>query len=169
MTEAAKAHGVAGFALYQYGGPRVRLRFEGTFEVAAPREEVFQAVTDPDQVARCMPDLQKLEVKSADEFDAVVKVGVSFVRGEFLLNFKTVERQHPSRVRMKAHGTGLGSAVDVEMATDLTETPSGGTSMKWTAEAQVSGKVASLGQRLMQSQADKIIRQLFDCLRGKLE
>ncbi len=145
------------------------MHFEGTIEVAAPRKRVFAAVTDPNRVARCIPDLKKLEVRSADEFDAVVKVGVSFVRGDFALVFRTVEKQAPSRVKLTAHGTGLGSAVDVSMETYLADTPSGGTSMKWSAEAQVSGKIASLGQRLVQSQAEKIIRQLFDCLRGKLE
>jgi len=40
--------------------------------------------------------------------------------------------------------------------------------MKWTAEASVSGKVASLGQGLVKAQAEKIIRELFDCLRSRL-
>ncbi len=145
------------------------MHFEGVFEVAATKEKVFEAVTDPNQVARCMPDLQKLKVKSPDEFDAVVKLGVSFVRGEFALRFKTVEKRPPARARMVANGAGLGSAVDVEMATEISDAVSGGTSMKWTAEVRVSGKLASIGQRLIQSQAEKIIKQLFDCLRGKLE
>lgn len=137
--------------------------------VSASRERVFQAVTDPEEVARCMPELQKLDVKSADEFDAVVRVGVSLVRGDFLLHFRTTEKSALNRVKLVAHGTGLGSALDVEMATELSDSPSGGTSMRWTAEAQVSGKLASLGQRLIQSQAEKTIRQFFDCLRGRLE
>ena len=145
------------------------MHFEGVFEVAAPKQKVFDAVTDPNVVAGCMPDLQKLNVKSPEEFEAVVKVGVSFVRGDFALRVRMVEKKAPSRARMMAHGMGLGSAVDVEMLTEIADAPSGGTSMKWTAEAQVSGKVASLGQRLIQSQAERIVRQLFDCLRGKLE
>jgi uncharacterized protein len=144
------------------------LHFEGVFTVAAPRERVFALVNDPNQVARCMPDLRRLEVKSEDEFVAVVGTGVSIVRGDITLHFRTVQKEPPSRAKMEAHGSGLGSAIDVEMVTELSEAE-GGTSMKWTAEASVSGKLASLGQGLIKSQSERIIRQLFDCLRAKLE
>jgi carbon monoxide dehydrogenase subunit G len=144
------------------------LHFEGVFEVSAPRDRVFALVTDPKQIGGCMPGLKKLEVTNDGEFDAVVGVGVSIIRGDVSMHFRTVEKVPPARVRMSAHGAGLGSAVDVDMATELAETPSGGTSMKWTAEATVSGRVASLGQGLVKSQAEKIIRELFDCIRGRL-
>jgi len=145
------------------------LHFEGVFTVASPREKVFAMVTDPDQMARCMPDLRKLEVKSKDEFIAVVGSGISLVRGDISLHFRTLEKSPYARVRMVAHGTGLGSAIDVEMVTELTDGERGGTAMKWTADASVSGKLASLGQGLIKSQAERIVRQLFDCLRSKLE
>jgi uncharacterized protein len=145
------------------------LHFEGVFTVASPREKVFAMVTDPDQMARCMPDLRKLEVKSNDEFVAVVGTGISLVRGDISLHFRTVEKSPSARAKMVAHGTGLGSAIDVEMVTELTDVEGGGTAMRWTADANVSGKLASLGQGLIKSQAERIIRELFDCLRGKLE
>ncbi len=145
------------------------MHFEGVFTVSAPRERVFGVITDPNQVAKCIPDLRRLEVKSADEFDALVGVGVAVIRGDLSMRFRTVEKQPPSRVKLLAHGAGLGSAVDVEMVTELADGGGGGTSMRWTADASVSGKMASLGQGLMKAQAEKIVRQLFDCLRKKLE
>ena len=54
----------------------------------APRERVFDLMTDPHQVAQCMPDLQSLEVRSRDDFDATVRVGVSFIRGDFVLHLR---------------------------------------------------------------------------------
>ena len=145
------------------------MHFEGVFDVGAPRAKVFEVVSDPKQVAGCMPDLQKVDVKSPDEFDAVVKVGASFIRGDFTMHFRTTEKEPSSRVKMLAHGGGLGSAVDMEILVNLTEGKDGGTSMKWGADARVSGKIASLGQRLMESQAEKIIKQFFACFREKLE
>ena len=145
------------------------MHFEGVFDVAAIREEVFEVVTDPKQVAGCMPGLQKVDVKSPDEFEAVVKVGVSFIRGDFIVRFRTVQNEAPSSAKMIVHGGGLGSAVDMQITMKLTERDAGGTSMKWDADATVSGKIASLGQRLMETQAEKIINQFFTCLREKLE
>ena len=115
-----------------------------------------------------MPGLRKLDVKSEDEYDALVSVGISIIRGEIGLHFRIIEKEPPSRAKIVAHGMGLGSAVDVEMVTELVAGKEGGTSMKWTAEANVSGKVASLGQGLIKSQAERTIRELFDCLRSKL-
>jgi len=145
------------------------LHFEGVFTVASPKEKVFGVVTDPDQVARCLPDLRKLEVKSKDEFVAVVGTGVSLLRGDISLQFRTVEKSPSVRAKMVAHGSGLGSAIDVEMVTELTDGKGGGTEMKWAADATVSGKLASLGQGLIRSQSERIIRQLFGCLRSKLD
>ncbi len=145
------------------------MHFDGVFAVSAPKERVFGVISDPDQVAKCIPDLRRLDVKSADEFDAIVGIRVAVISGELSLRFRTVEKEPPSRAKLVAHGMGLGSAVDLEMVTELVDEVGGGTSMKWTADATVSGKIASLGQGLMKSQAEKIIRQLFDCLQSKLK
>ena len=143
------------------------MHFEGVFETDSPGAEVYALVTDPRQVAGCMPELQKLEVRSADEFDAVVKVGVSFIRGDLSLHCKTAEKVPQTGVKMIIHGSGLGSGVDMEVSVKITE--AGKASMRWEADATVSGKIASLGQRLMESQAEKIIKQFFECFRKKLE
>jgi len=116
-----------------------------------------------------MPDLQKLDVKSPDDFTAVVKAGVSFIKGDFNLHFLVVEKTPNSHAKMTAHGTGIGSTVDMEMLMDLSPGSDSGTAMKWSAEARIGGRIASVGQRLLQGQAEKIIKSLFDCLQGKLE
>ena len=145
------------------------MHFEGTFDVKAQRDKVYSMILDPNQISQCMPDLQKLDVKSPDDFTAVVKAGVSFIKGDFNLHFLVVEKTPTTHAKMTAHGTGIGSTVDMEMCIDLADVPAGGTSMKWSAEAKIGGRIASVGQRLIQSQAEKIIKSLFDCLQGKLE
>jgi carbon monoxide dehydrogenase subunit G len=145
------------------------MQFHGLFEVSASRERVFATMTDPNEVARCMPDVKKLEVKSSDEFDAIVNVGISLIRGDFNLHFRWVERTPFESVKLSAHGTGLGSAVDMEMLARMSPRGDGGTAMSWTVDARISGKIASMGQRLIENQADNIIKQLFDCIRSRLE
>ena len=144
------------------------MRFEGSFEVGADPVGVFQVVTDPTQISGCMPDLQKVEVKSPELFDAVVRVGVGFIKGDFKMEFRVTEKRPPSSARMVAHGSGLGSLVDIAMEVGLNQ-KGRGTAIKWTAEATVSGRIASLGQRLMQSNAERMIDRFFDCFRERLE
>lgn len=145
------------------------MHFEGTFDVKAPKEKVFSILMDPNQMSKCMPDLQKLEVKSPDDYTATIKAGVSFIRGEFVLHFLTVEKTVPTHAKLTGHGTGIGSTVDMEIFIDLSDSASGGTSMKWAADAKIGGRLASVGQRLLNGQAEKIIQQLFDCLKVTLE
>jgi len=145
------------------------LHFEGTFDVKAKPDKVYSMILDPNQISQCMPDLQKLDVKSPDDFTAVVKTGVSFIKGDFTLHFLTVEKTPNSHAKLTAHGTGIGSTVDMDTFMDLSDGPNGGTSMKWSADAKIGGRIASVGQRLLQGQAEKIIKNLFECLQGKLE
>ena len=145
------------------------MHFEGTFEVKAPKEKVYSIVMDPNQISKCMPDLQKLDVKSPDDFTAIIKAGVSFIKGDFTLRFQTAEKTPPTHAKLNAHGTGIGSTVDMETIMDFSDSADGGTLMKWSADAKIGGRIASVGQRLLNGQAEKIIKQLFDCLKTTLE
>lgn len=144
------------------------MHFEGVFETGTPREQVYDLVVDPDRVARCLPDLQKLEVRSSEEFDAAVKAGVSLIRGDLLLRFRVAEKRPQDYIKLLAHGTGMGSAVDMTIEVEVSEGQAKKTSMSWSADAQVSGKIAALGQRVLESQAEKLIRRFFECLGQKL-
>ncbi|MDG6921404.1 MAG: carbon monoxide dehydrogenase subunit G [Nitrososphaerota archaeon] len=145
------------------------MHFEGVFEVKAPKEKVFWILMDPNQISQCMPDLQNLDVKSPDDYTVVVRAGVSFIKGDFTLHFNVAEKSPPTHAKLNAHGTGIGSSVDMETTMDIADAQEGGSSMKWAADAKVGGRIASLGQRMLESQAEKIIRQLFDCMQHKLE
>jgi len=144
------------------------MHFDGTFEVKAKRGKVFNFLMDPKKISGCMPDLQKLDVKSPDDFVAVIRAGVSFIKGDFTMHFTAAERNPPAHAKLVAHGTGIGSTVDLETTMDLAESEKG-TTMKWVAEARVGGRIASVGQRLLSGQAEKIIKQLFQCLQKQLE
>lgn len=145
------------------------MHFDGTFEVKAPKEKVFSIIMDPNKISKCMPDLKKLDVKSPDDFSVVITAGVSFIKGDFNLHFTTVEKTPPTHAKLAAHGTGIGSTVDMDTVMDLSDIAGGGTSMKWTADAKIGGRIASVGQRLLSGQAEKIIKNLFDCLKTTLE
>lgn len=144
------------------------MHFDGTFEVRAQRSTVFDYLMDPQKISGCMPDLQRLDVKSPDDFVAVVRAGVSFIKGDFTMHFITKERDPPAHAKLVAQGTGIGSTIDLETTIDLAESEKG-TTMRWTADARVGGRIASVGQRLLSGQAEKIIKELFGCLQKQLE
>ena len=142
------------------------MHFEGMSDIRAEPERLFGALLDPRQLSGCMPGLEKIETKSQEEFTVVVRAGVSFIKGDFTIRFNVAEKRAPSHAKLVGRGTGMGSALDIEATMDIAP-KAGGSTMKWAADAKVAGKIASLGQRVLEGQAEKIVREMFDCLQKK--
>jgi carbon monoxide dehydrogenase subunit G len=146
------------------------MEFSGIVQIAAPREEVFAFVTDPNRVGSCGPGVESIEVVDDRHFKARAKVGVGFISAKFAIDLNLAETEAPDRAVIKARGQAPGSAVDATGTMNLVDgdTP-GTTQMIWAANVQISGMIASVGARLISSTADKLIKQTFDCIRTRLE
>lgn len=145
------------------------MRFEGVQDIGAPRERVWAFVTDPQQVASCGPDVQHVDVIDPTHFKVVVKAGVGPIRTTFTMDVTFTELRAPEHASIRARGQAPGSAVEMLSTLDLTAPAPDRTTMRWGADVNVSGTIASLGARLMQGAADKITQQVFACIKQKLE
>lgn len=143
------------------------MNFDGTFEVNATSEKVFKTVMDPNEVASCIPGFKSLNIISPEEYSVVVRVGIAFIKGDFNIKFKVVEREENKHAKLSGNGQGLGGTVDLEAIMDLSEV-GGKTKMDWKADARIGGKLGSMGQRLIGGQAQKIIKELFENLEKKV-
>ena len=146
------------------------MHLEGTVEIAAPRQRVWDFLTDPQAVARCAPGLESIEVVQAGRrFKAVASLGLGSIKSRFTVDVEWVEMSPPERAVARAHGTASGSAADVMAEMLLTEPAPGSTSLKWAAEVTITGTIASLASRMMGSVTEKLAGQFFDCVRKKVE
>jgi uncharacterized protein len=145
------------------------MKFQGTVDIAAPRERVWEFVTDPNQVGTCGPGVESIEVIDDTHFKAIAKVGIGFISSRFVVNLEMAEQDAPERAVIKAHGQAPGSAVDATASMALSEIDGGGTRMDWSADVAMAGSLASLGARMIEGTANKMIGQTFDCMRRKLE
>ena len=143
------------------------MHFDGTFEVKAPREKLYNLLMDPNQVSSCMPGFKGIEITSPEDYTIVLKVGVAFIKTEVKMHMLVKEAQSPSHAKLVGNGVSSSGNLDMEVTADLVE-ENGQTTMKWAAEANVSGKLASMGQRMITGQAEKIIKNMFDCLKAKV-
>lgn len=143
----------------------MRLNYEGEVEIPAALDEVWGFLTDPHRVSRCVPDLQQLEVHGDDRFDAVVKVGVGPVRGPFRLQIQMSRDDSEKSASMVIRGFGMGSGVELASSMKLESPGDGKTLMRWRAEGSLSGPLASVGGRLLDSQARKTMETIFDNVR----
>jgi carbon monoxide dehydrogenase subunit G len=145
------------------------MHFEGTVQINAPRDKVWAFLIDPNQVGSCGPGVESIEVIDDSHFKATAKVGVGFISARFVVNMEFVDLQAPDKANIKAHGQAPGSAVDATAAMNLSDGEAGGTQMDWQADVNISGTLASVGARLIEGTANKMIGQTFDCIRTKLE
>ena len=145
------------------------MHFEGEQTVNVPRETVWAFLMDPQKVADCAPGFQKMDVLGPDHFKPTIGVGIGAVKATFTLDVQLVDLKEPEHAAMTAHGMAAGSAVDMRADMDLAAQSEAQTVMRWTSTVNVSGKIASMGARLMESTAHKLTARFFDCLRTNLE
>jgi carbon monoxide dehydrogenase subunit G len=146
----------------------VNLQYAGEERIPADLDTVWTFVTDPEKVARCFPDVVDVTVHDATHFDAVVKVGVGPVRGKLTMKVELVPAPSGRRIEMKISGGGFGSAVDMTAGADLVGADDGTTLLKWIGQAEARGPIASVGGRVLDTQAQKLITQAFGNVRQHL-
>ena len=145
------------------------MEFSGTVEIPASRAKVFAFVTDPDKVGACGPGVESIEVIDPTHFKAKAKVGVGFITARFVVDLEIAEQQPPDMAVIKAHGQAPGSAVDAVGRMTLTDgAEPNTTTMQWSADVNLSGMLASVGARMVEGTANKMIGQTFDCIRAKI-
>ena len=145
------------------------MRFSGTVEILAPRERVWEFLMDPNQVGSCGPGVQSIEEIDPDHFNIKAKVGVGFITATFLVHAEFQERVERERAKIGIRGQAPGSAVDGFGEMVLRDTPIGATEMDWSTEVNIHGTIASVGARLIEGTANKLIGQTFACFKSKLE
>jgi len=146
------------------------VHLEGTIEIAAPRQRVWDFLTDPQAVARCAPGLESIEViEDGRRFKAVVSLGLGSIKSRFTVDVEWVEMSPPERAVARAHGTASGSAADVTAEMSLTEPAPSRTGLQWTAEVTITGTIASLASRMMGGVTQKLSSQFFECVRASVE
>jgi carbon monoxide dehydrogenase subunit G len=145
------------------------MQFSGTVQITAPRDRVWAFLMDPDQVGSCGPGVESIEVIDDDHFKARAKVGVGFISARFVVEMTVAQRTEPDLAILKAHGQAPGSAVDATADMRLSGPADGPTTMDWSADVTIAGTLASVGARMIEGTANKMIGQTFECIRTKLE
>ena len=146
----------------------MNLRHSGQEKIPASRDAVWAFITDPEKVGRCLPDVVEVTVKDRTHFDAIVRVGVGPVRGRFTMKFEMRPDVAARRMDMQITGGGFGSAVDLTAGADVVDAGDGSTLLNWSGEAIARGPVATVGGRVLDAQAEKLIARTFANVRANL-
>ena len=140
------------------------MTMNGEVQLAAPREAVWTALNDPDVLKACIPGCESLEKLSDNEFEAVAANRIGPVKARFKGRVTLSELDPPNGYRISGQGDGGVAGFAKGGATvGLTDAAEGGgTVLSYNVEAQIGGKLAQLGQRLVNGAAKKLADQFFD-------
>jgi uncharacterized protein len=134
----------------------------GEEKIPAPRQVVWAALNDAAILKQCIPGCQSLEKLSDTEMTAKVKVGIGPVRATFKGKVTLSDLDPPNGYQLTGEGTGGLAGHARGGATVRLSDDGGGTLMKYEAKAEVGGRLAQLGGRLVDSAAKKLADEFFE-------
>lgn len=133
----------------------------GEYLVPANRELVWELLNDPEVLKQCIPGCEEIIADGEDAFSAKVTLKIGPVKAKFSGAVTLSDKIYPQSYRISGEGKGgiagfASGGADVR----LTEAQAG-TDLKYEVDAQIGGKIAQLGSRLINSTSKKLADQFF--------
>jgi uncharacterized protein len=144
------------------------MKIEGTHELRARRERVFQALTDPAVLQRCIPGCERLEKTGENSYSTTLKAGVGSIKGVFTGNVRIEDIQPPAHYRMVVDGKGQPGFLKGSGEIDLEERDQI-TVVRYKGDVQVGGTIAGVGQRMIQGAAKMMASQFFTAIEAEAQ
>lgn len=146
------------------------MHLEGMVTINAPRDKVWQSLTDPYFVSQCAPGLESMEIIEPNKkFRVVASAGFGSIKVTFKSDVEWLDLDPPTWASMRVHGTAPGSAVDMASEMLLSDGSDGKTELRWAAEVVVLGTIASVAARLLSPVTQLLVGAMFNCVKGKIE
>jgi len=129
--------------------------------INAPKADVYAALNDAEVLKQCIPGCEELIKHSDTQLEAKVVLKIGPVKARFSGDVVLDTAGAPDAFSLTGQGNG-GAAGHAKGGADVVLTEAGGvTTLKYAAKAEISGKLAQLGSRLIQSTAKKLAAKFF--------
>ena len=133
----------------------------GEVQLPASRDVVWAKLNDPDVLKACIPGCEELNKTSDTEFQAVSVTKIGPVKARFKGKVQLTDLDPPNGYKISGEGDGGVAGFAKGGATVSLAEKDGGTLLSYSVEAQIGGKLAQLGQRLINSAAKKTADDFF--------
>ena len=144
------------------------MKIEGTHELRAGRERVYQAMIDPEVLCRAIPGCEKLEKNGENSYSVTLRAGVGAIKGLFTGNVRLEDMQPPSAYRIVVEGKGQPGFLKGSGNLALIEHDDA-TTINYEGDVQVGGTIAGVGQRMIQGAARMMASQFFTAIEAEAQ
>ena len=146
----------------------MRVKYEGRFKVGKDPAMVFNHLIDPRKFSRAFPGFQGVEISSDGEFKIDLALKLGPISGKGNVRGRIVESREPSYVKIRGSGRGAGSNLDYTLEFKISSAEDG-SSVSWRFEGIVVGLAASMGGRILDSLARRLIGEMAEGLKRVIE
>lgn len=133
----------------------------GEYQLPVPPQTVWEKLNDPATLKACIPGCEQLDKTSDTEFQAVATTKIGPVKAKFKGKVTLSDIDPPNGYRISGQGDGGVAGFAKGGATVKLAPKDGGTLLTYAVEAQIGGKLAQLGQRLVNGAAKKVADDFF--------
>ena len=137
------------------------MEMTGEYRIPAPRQRVWEALNDPEILEQCIPGCEELQKTAENAFEARVMAKVGPVKARFKGNVTLSDIHPPESYVISGEGKGGPAGFARGSATVHLEEDDGATILRYEAKADVGGKLAQIGSRLVQGTAKKMADEFF--------
>ena len=145
------------------------MKVEGEYVFDGPREQVWELVRDPEVLITALPGAQSLEQVGENEYEGKMNVRVGPVAGLFSGRVVISNEMPPESYTLTVEGRGAPGFVKGSGDVHLIDQGDGTTLIKYEGEVQIGGRLASVGQRLIDTASKSMTRQGLDALNKALQ
>jgi carbon monoxide dehydrogenase subunit G len=145
------------------------MKITGEHAFVSSRERVWAALEDPQMLANALPGVKRLDVTGPDEYALTVSVGVGSVKGTYDGTFRITDKQERESCTVRANASGGPGSVEAVAQMRMRDGDNGGALMTYEADANVTGPLAGVGQRLIGSAAKRTTREFLEGLDREIQ
>ncbi|MBY6277315.1 SRPBCC family protein [Symbiobacterium thermophilum] len=133
----------------------------GKVALNAGIEKAWEVLLNPQALKNCIMGCTKLETVGENKYEAVLSIGIAAVKGKYESTIEIADIQKPNHYKLIVKGEGGPGSVEATGVVDLIPIDENTTELQYTYDAEVGGKVAMVGQRMLNGVAKLIIQDFF--------
>lgn len=144
------------------------MKLNGERTLPGTPEQIWKMLLDPDVLVSAIPGCEKLEKVGEDHYEGVIMAKVGSIQSQYTTTFKIADKNPPHSYRLNVKGQGSAGFVQADVKMELTPAE-GGTQMHYSGDANVGGRIAQVGQRMVNATAETMTEKGFDNLHARVQ
>jgi uncharacterized protein len=145
------------------------LKLTGARTIGATPDAIWDFLLTPERLRACLPGCERLTATTPTRFDGAMRLGIGFLKGTYTGTIEVTDERRPTQVTLRVTGGGGLGRVEAQGTLRLVDTGGGATYLLYDGDATVSGRVALVGERVIEATATRLFGLFFDCVGSHLE